>query len=220
MEFEWSQLVGVLIGGLLAIVGGALAPLIAARREHRHWRREKLAHSSEQLSAASLDAMIKFHDDRYMPPKRDIEDHDLQRMTASAGTMALSGSPQLAEAAFEVLDAYEALRMSAGEGAERRAELVNEMMQRGQKITIFTRRDLHLKHSIAVEAQFMAQKKLAAPTPALAEQAMERRIAKDDAALRRARRIRRWARVVVGIQALILLTVQARQRRRARRRGM
>ena len=164
-----------------------------------------MAEGSERLVAATLDVMFKFNDDSYLPPKRDLEDSDLQRLGLAASMVSLYGSQQLGSAAMDVLDAYEALRLSVGEGLKRRDELVHELADRGRRVTILTRRDLNLQPEIEGPSSIEA--------PELSRQALDRKVAAGAKKRQRFRRFRNANRVLFGSYTLYLL-VRAWRRRR------
>jgi len=204
---DWSVLIAAVVGALAAILGGALTPLVTARRAHRDWRRDKLAEASEQLSAAVLEVMFKLNDDRYMPPSRDMEDLDFKRLTQAVGMVGLYGSQELGSAAFDVMDAYEGLRLSVGEGLKRQDELVREMANRGRAVTVFTRRDLKLKHRISGRTRSHG------PVEVLAQPALDRRVAEATEVRSRVSMIRNATRVLFGITTVLFLIKILQQRR-------
>lgn len=206
---DWSTIVATVVGALAALVGGALTPVITSRRAHRDWRRNKLADASERLSAAILSVMFKFHQPGYKPPK-EIEDQDFKQLTSAVGTIAMYGSEDLAAAAFEVMDAYEALRThNSGQSI---GELIETIAKRGGKVTALMRRDLNLVRLPAGPVE-------KPPQPSLSQQALDNQTAKEDRSRRRFKRFRWATRIVFGLYSLFYFSWLARRRRRLRRSG-
>lgn len=207
---NWSLLIAAVVGAVAAIIGGTLAAIVTARREHRRWQRDKLAEGTEKLSAVLLDVLLKFRTSGYQPPKQEIENLDLQRITSAVGTIAIYGSQQLGSAAFDLLDAYEALTLTPPGNHEKRDQLMDEFNKRGRIVSMLTRRDLSLRHPISSSLR----PGVTAPEPSLSREALDQQMAQGKRVRRRVRRMRLVSRTVFAVYTLILLVIRARRRRR------
>jgi hypothetical protein len=133
-------------GALAALAGGALTPFIAGRREHRQWRREKLATFSEDLRGVLLAITLKFQDISGHLPKEGGPDSELKDLIKAAAGVGAYGPKRLQVAVYDLVDKYHAItRASESEDDfESRARLYAEYQESAEKTLKMMNRELRL----------------------------------------------------------------------------